>query len=243
MPVQLGGGGGGFPPLVDVTCKFWDEDVALPGFGFLTATAKVPADVSLPVAVSCVEETKLVASGAPARRTCAPLTNPAPFTVIAKAPAGTDVGAMPATTGTGFCKVTALLPVALASAELTARTLTLFETGIVGGAEYIPDELIVPVATLPPVTPFTCQLTAEFVDPATVARNDCVAPALTLALCGETETVMLAPEGGVLEFPPEFELEAFPLLVAPVQPASADAARTSAIDGAYRAANFCNLSI
>ena len=38
---------------------------------------------------------------APAR-TCAPLTYPLPFTVIANAPAGTDGGAMPVSTGAGF---------------------------------------------------------------------------------------------------------------------------------------------
>jgi hypothetical protein len=49
IPLQLGGG---FPPLVDVTCKFWEADVALPGLGFITATAYVPGVVWLPVAVS-----------------------------------------------------------------------------------------------------------------------------------------------------------------------------------------------
>src|ERR1700733_7255114 len=136
IPLQLGGGGGGFPPLlVEVTCKIWDADVALPGLGFITATANVPADASLPAAVSCVDETKVVASGAPARSTRAPLTNPLPFTVIANAPAGTDAGAMPASTGTGFCTVSALLPVAVESAELTASTVTGLELGMVGGAE------------------------------------------------------------------------------------------------------------
>jgi hypothetical protein len=67
--------------------------------GFITATANVPADDSLPVAVSCVEDTKVVASGAPARSASAPLTNPLPFTVIANEPAGTDVGAMPVSAG------------------------------------------------------------------------------------------------------------------------------------------------
>jgi hypothetical protein len=168
IPLQLGGG---FPPLVEVTCKFCDADVALPGLGFMTATAKVPADDSLPVAVSCVADTKVVASGAPARSTSAPLTNPLPFTVIAMAPAGTDVGAMLVSTGTGFCNVTALLPAAVASAELTAVTVTLPEPGTVFGAVYAPDELIVPVAALPPATPFTCQITEVFDDPVTAARK------------------------------------------------------------------------
>ena len=61
----------------------------------------------------------------------------------------------------------------------------------------MPDELIVPVAALPPATPFTCHVTAVFDDPVTVALNDCVAPARTFALAGETETVTLDPEGGV----------------------------------------------
>src|SRR5580700_10980715 len=87
IPLQLGGG---FPPLVEVTCKFWEVEAALPGLGFITAMEKVPADASLPIAVSCVEDTKVVASGAPARRTWAPLAYPLPFTVIANAPAGTD---------------------------------------------------------------------------------------------------------------------------------------------------------
>src|ERR1700688_1452814 len=72
IPLQLGGG---FPPLVEVTCKFWDEELAPPGLGFITETEKIPADASLPAAASCVEDTKVVVSGAPARRTCAPLTN------------------------------------------------------------------------------------------------------------------------------------------------------------------------
>lgn len=48
-----GGGGGGFPPpLFDVTCKFTEPDAALPGFGFVTTIAKVPALAAVPVAVS-----------------------------------------------------------------------------------------------------------------------------------------------------------------------------------------------
>jgi hypothetical protein len=169
IPLQLGGG---VPPLVEVTCRFWEEDVALPGLGFITATANVPADDSLPVAVSCMDDTKVVASGAPARSTSAPLTNPLPFSVIAKAPAGTDAGAILMSTGNGFCSVTALLAVAEESAELTARTVTMLELGTIEGAVYTPDELIVPEAALPPATPFTCQLTEVFVDPATVALKD-----------------------------------------------------------------------
>jgi hypothetical protein len=86
-----------------------------------------------------VEDAKLVASGEPARSTCTPLTNPLPFTVIATAPAGTDAGAMPAGTGTGFWSVTALLPVAVDSPALTARTVNILELGTVAGAVETPE--------------------------------------------------------------------------------------------------------
>jgi len=231
IPLQLGGG---FPPLVEVTCKFCEADVALPGLGFITATANVPADDSLPIAVSCADDTNVVASGEPARSTCAPLTNPLPSTVIAIAPAGTDVGAMPVSTGTEFCNVTALVPDAVASAELTARTVTVLEPGTVLGAVYAPDELIVPVAPLPPATPFTCHVTEVFDDPVTVALKDCVAPARTLALAGETATVTPDPEVGVLE------LELF---VAPAQPLRAAAAARNTRNSKCRKAHFFNLSI
>lgn len=229
--------GGGFPPLVAVTCKIWDAEVALPGLGFITATENVPAEVSLPVAVSCADDTKVVASGEPARSTCAPLTNPVPFTAIANAPAGTDAGAMPVSTGTGFCKVTAPLPDTEESAELTARTVTMPAAGSVFGAVYMPDVLIVPVAALPPATPFTCQVTDVFNDPVTVALKDCVAPARTLALGGATVTVTPDTEGGA----PVFDGEE--LFVVPVQPASIAAAARKTKNSEYRRVNFFSLSI
>jgi hypothetical protein len=224
--------GGGVPPLVEVTCKFCDEDVALPGLGFITAMENVPAEVSLPVAVSCVEDLNVVASGAPSRSTCAPLTNPLPFTVMAIAPAGTDVGAMPVRTGTGFCKVTALLPVAEELAELTALTVTVLEPETVLGAVYKPEALIVPVAEAPPATPLTFQVTAVFEDPVTVALKVFVAPARTLALAGETMTVTLEPGGGVVG------LELGEPFVVPVHPASPAAASRKIHSRECRIANF-----
>jgi hypothetical protein len=53
---------------------------------------------------------------------------------------------------------------------------------------YTPEALIVPVDALPPVIPFTCQLTAVFEEPLTVAPNDCAALTRTLAEFGETVT-------------------------------------------------------
>ena len=184
-----------------------------------------------------MDDTKVVASGAPARRTCAPLTYPLPFTVIANAPAGTDGGAMPVSTGAGFCSVTSLVSVAVASAELTARTVTVLEPGTVFGALYRPEELIVPAAALPPATPFTCQVTEVFVEPVTVALNDFVAPARTVALAGETAIVTPDPEGAGLE------LEVDELLVVPVHPHSAATASRDTKSSGCRKAEFLNFSI
>jgi hypothetical protein len=55
--------------------------VLLPGSGFCTATVYVPEDVALPVAVSWEEETKVVGSAEPLRRTCAPETKLEPVMV------------------------------------------------------------------------------------------------------------------------------------------------------------------
>jgi hypothetical protein len=95
----------------------------------------------------------------------------------------------------------------------------------------------VPVAALPAVTPFTCHVTAVFDDPATVAPKDFVAPARTFALAGETATVTLDPEGGVVG------LEAGELFVVPVQAVSAAAASRNAEYNECRKANFFLLSI
>jgi hypothetical protein len=90
---------------------------------------------------------------------------------------------------------------------------------------------------LPPATPFTSQATAVFDDPVTVALNDFVAPTRTSALAGDTETVTLDPEGGVMG------LDNDELFVVPVQLASAAVARRSAIGAECRKASFFNLSI
>jgi hypothetical protein len=213
--------GAGVPPFVEVTCKFCDADVALPGFGLVMATANVPAEDSLPVAVNCVEDTNVVASGAPARSTCAPLTNPLPLTVIANVPAGTYAGAIPDSTGTGFSNVMELLPVTLPSAELTAVTVTVPAPAMFAGAVYMPVELIVPVVALPFATPFTCQLTAVFVAPETAALKDCAAPARTLTVAGESTTETPAPAGGA-----ELEFCVVPVMLP--QPAIADNRNNSA---------------
>jgi hypothetical protein len=226
--------GGGVPPPLEVTCKFCEPEVALPGLGFTTTTENVPAEGALPVAVSCVADTKVVAIGEPANITCAPLTKLLPFTVIVKLPEETDAGEMLVSKGAGFQSVTVPLPDAEASATLTAFMVTKLELGTLPGAVYAPEELIKPLAALPPVTPFTSQLTDVFDDPLTVALNDCVAPARTLTVPGETETVTPGGEDG----PPEFDEP----LVAPVHPASAAIVRTTIVRNWRRTENILKYS-
>jgi hypothetical protein len=67
----------------------------------------------------------------------------------------------------------------------------------------------------------TCQVTAVFVDPETVAPKVCDAPARTLADAGETLTVTLDPSE-------EFEFDDDEPLTAPVQPARAATASSNA---------------
>src|SRR6516162_404130 len=52
---------------------------------------------------------------------------------------------------------------------------------------------MVPVVLLPPVTPFTSQVTAVFEVPDTVAVNWVWAPSARLTVAGETDTVIVVP--------------------------------------------------
>jgi hypothetical protein len=56
----------------------------------------------------------------------------------------------------------------------TAVTVTVAGLGTAEGAVYSPEEVIVPTVEFPPVTPFTCQVTAVLEVPVTVAVNCCV---------------------------------------------------------------------
>jgi len=64
------------------------------------------------------------------------------------------------------------------------------------GAVYRPELEIVPTVALPPVTPFTCQVTAVLLVFCTVAVNCWVPPAATVADVGEIVT--LTAVGGVI---------------------------------------------
>ena len=93
--------------------------------------------------------------------------------------------------------VTVADPVSLVLAVETAVTVTGVVVtppvpfGVVGtppGATKRPEEEINPVAWLPPVTPFTCQVTAVLATPFTVAVNCCVVKMATLTGLGVTAT-------------------------------------------------------
>jgi hypothetical protein len=82
--------------------------------------------------------------------------------------------------------------------------------------------VIVPVAAAPPVTPFTCQFTDVFDDPVTVAVNVWLPPTRTLALLGNTDTLM-PPDVVCVGEDDVFEL----LFVMPEHPACRSAPSTS----------------
>jgi hypothetical protein len=108
------------------------------------------------------------------------------------------------TTLTAVCCpiVTEAEPESAAFAAETAVTVTVAGLGIVPGALYNPFVLIVPTVALPPVAPFTCQVTAVFVLPVTAAMNCLLALGLTVAEAGVTVTVI---GGGGGAFPPPQE--------------------------------------
>ena len=94
--------------------------------------------------------------------------------------------------GGGGFTVTAASAVLEVSAAATAVTVTC--KGCWGeGAVYRPLVEIVPDWVFPPVTPFTCHVTAVLVDPVTVAWNCWVAPAARVTEVGE---IVIATGGG-----------------------------------------------
>jgi hypothetical protein len=122
----------GLPP--EVTCTSIAPDMLLPGFGLLTLTPTCPADCAVPVAVSVVEDTTVVASAVPPNWTCAPLTKLLPDTVREKLPVPKVIGETLLMTGVGFQIVTSAVPNALESAALIALIVTVFGFGTIAGA-------------------------------------------------------------------------------------------------------------
>ena len=142
-----------------MTVTLMEPDALPPGFGLLTLTPNIPADASEPVAVSCVAETKVVASAEPPKETCAPFTKWLPLTVNVNAPAVKVEGLTLLMAGVGFHNVTALDALTLESCTDVTLTVTVFGLGSVPGAVYAPLELIIPTAALPPATPLIAQVT------------------------------------------------------------------------------------
>ena len=95
---------------------------------------KIPAVVALPVALSCVEETKVVERATPLRRTCAPETKLLPVMVREKLPRLVEAGETPTSVGVGLRSVTALEADLVMSAALVAVTVTVLGEGRVEGA-------------------------------------------------------------------------------------------------------------
>jgi hypothetical protein len=95
---------------------------------------KVPADVALPEAVSCVAETKVAVRAEPLRRTCAPLTKLEPVTVREKLPRLVEGGLMPVREGVGLRRVTVAEADFVESAALVAVTEIVLGEGREAGA-------------------------------------------------------------------------------------------------------------
>jgi hypothetical protein len=66
----------------------------------------------------------------------------------------------------------------------------------------------------PPATPFTCQVTAVFVTPVTLAVNCCVLPVNNNADAGDNRTAALELEGEVTITVAEADLDVSAILVA-----------------------------
>ena len=115
------------------TTKFKAEEELLPGSGLDTAIGKVPAELALPMALSCVEETKVVESTVSLRRTCAPEMKFVPVMVREKLPRFVEEGLTPTMVGVGLRSVTALDADFVESAALVAVTVMLFGEGRVAG--------------------------------------------------------------------------------------------------------------
>ncbi len=95
---------------------------------------KTPTVGAEPVAVSCVDDTKVVASGVVPNRTWAPEMNLVPDTVSEKLPVPTLAGFVPTSVGVGFMSVTAVEALADVDAALVALTVTVFGFGSDAGA-------------------------------------------------------------------------------------------------------------
>lgn len=84
----------GVEVALEVTVRMSGAETA-PGPGFATVMLTVPVCVAVPVAVSCVDELKVVIRGVPFHSTRAPLTKRLPMTVSVNGPRGSGFGGRP----------------------------------------------------------------------------------------------------------------------------------------------------
>src|SRR5215831_19150406 len=116
-----------------LTWRFCAEELLAPGPGFCTVTENVPGEMPLPVAVSCVEETKCVVSGVEFMYTMAPFRNLLPVSVTEKLPRLVEEGEMPVRTGVGVRMVMVLEEDLEVSITLVAVSVTVLGLGTVEG--------------------------------------------------------------------------------------------------------------
>lgn len=146
----------------------------VPGSGFLTLMEMLPTWLldAVPVAVSCVEETRVVVNAVEPKSTTALEAKCEPLIVNLKEPTGIEVGLIEEICGAGFSRVIELLAVFVESAVSVAVMVIEFVEGGNSGAVKSPPLVIVPVVLLPPATPLTLHATAvAVVSPVTCAEN------------------------------------------------------------------------
>ena len=134
--VALGGVTCTLMPVLATTCAVRLPEEIAPGSGFFTVIEMLPTCplVAVPVAVSCVEETRVVVNVALPKVMAAPVAKCAPLTVKLNVPTGMDIGATVVICGTGLFNAMALLAVLLESAVATAPMAIAFGDGGNSGA-------------------------------------------------------------------------------------------------------------
>src|ERR1700683_4048836 len=111
-------------PPRELTWRFALPEVALPGLGFVTVTAKRPGVLAVPVATSWVEEAKVEVREEEPSFTCALETKLLPVRVIEKLPVLIEVGWMLLRVGIGFKTFTVTEALREESAVRTALRVT-----------------------------------------------------------------------------------------------------------------------
>src|SRR5262245_22183805 len=115
-------------PVLATTLAVMVPELTVPGSGFFTLTEMLPTWplVAVPVAVNCVEETRVVARAVEPKFTTAFGAKCDPLIVNLKEPTGIEVGLMEEICGVGFWRVMELFAVLVASFVSVAVIVTVF---------------------------------------------------------------------------------------------------------------------